>query len=74
VTAPEEPEDQGEIGELKKQYSSQLGMLKDMFPDWADMDLVLALQENDGDLPTTVDKITTGNANSWTLDADLLTT
>ncbi|PNS19330.1 hypothetical protein CAC42_2507 [Sphaceloma murrayae] len=41
-------DDQGEIGDMKKQYSSQLPMLKDMFPDWTDVDLVFALQETDG--------------------------
>jgi len=53
-------EDQGELGELKSQYSSQLSLLKDVFPDWSDVDLVMALQETDGDLPTTIDRITEG--------------
>lgn len=58
---PEESFDDGsEIGGLKKQYSSQLPMLKDMFPDWTDVDLVFALQETDGDLQTTIEKITEG--------------
>lgn len=58
----EEPalEDQGEIGELKKQYSTQLPIIKDMFPDWTDVDLVFALQETDGDLQTTIERITEG--------------
>lgn len=53
-------EDQGELGDMKKQYASQLSMLKDMFPDWTDVDLVFALQETDGDLSTTIDRITEG--------------
>jgi len=53
-------EDQGELGELKKQYSSQLSLMQDMFPDWTDVDLVMALQETDGDLQTTIDRITEG--------------
>ncbi|KAK4495671.1 hypothetical protein PRZ48_012939 [Zasmidium cellare] len=53
-------DEQGEIGEMKKKYLSELGMLKDMFPDWTDTDLVFALEEADGDLPSTVDKITQG--------------
>jgi hypothetical protein len=52
--------DQGELGELKRQYSSQLSTLKELFPDWADVDLVLALQENDGDLQGTIEKISEG--------------
>jgi len=53
-------EDQGELGEMKKKYQSELGMLKDMFPDWTDTDLVFALEEAEGDIPATVDKITQG--------------
>lgn len=60
----EEPqiEDEGELGDMKKQYSSQLSMLKDMFPDWSDVDLVFALQETDGDITTTIDRITEGTS------------
>lgn len=52
--------DQGQLGELKKQYSAQLATLKELFPDWADVDLVLAIEESDGDLASTVEKITEG--------------
>jgi len=48
------------LGELKKQYGDQLGFLKEMFPDWTDVDLVFALQETDGDLSTTIDRISEG--------------
>ncbi|KAK3049142.1 RNAPII degradation factor [Extremus antarcticus] len=58
-------EDQGELGEMKKKYASELGMLKDMFPDWTDVDLVFALQEADGDIPSTVDKITQGSVSQF---------
>lgn len=53
-------EEQGEIGEMKKKYAAELSMLKEMFKDWTDTDLVFALQEADGDMPATVDKITQG--------------
>ena len=59
-TAVDTSADQGELGELKKKYSSQLSMLKELFPAWADVDLVLALQESDGDLQTTIERITEG--------------
>lgn len=55
-------DEQGELGEMKKKYASELPMLKDMFPDWTDVDLVFALQESDGDMPSTVDKITQGTS------------
>ncbi|GAB7339519.1 hypothetical protein MBLNU457_6135t1 [Dothideomycetes sp. NU457] len=58
-------EDQGELGELKKQYGDQLGFLKEMFPDWTDVDLVFALQETDGDLSTTIDRISEGHVSQF---------
>ncbi|TKA71319.1 hypothetical protein B0A55_07136 [Friedmanniomyces simplex] len=58
-------EDQGEIGEMKKKYAQELGMLRDMFPDWTDVDLVFALQEADGDVAATVEKITQGTVSQF---------
>lgn len=59
-TVPAAQEDEGEIGQLKRQYSSQLGTIKEMFPDWTDEDIVFALQETDGDLQSTIERITEG--------------
>ena len=64
-SADESLDDQGEIGEMKKKYSSELSMLRDMFPDWTDVDLVFALDEANGDLPSTVDLITEGNVSQF---------
>ena len=55
-------EDEGEVGQLKKQYGSKVSTIKEMFPDWTDEDVVFALQETDGDLETTVGRITDGEA------------
>ena len=55
-------EDQGEIGQLKKQYASQLGTIKEMFPDWTSEDLVFALHETGGDLERTIDRISEGTS------------
>lgn len=52
--------DQGELGEMKKRYSSQLNTLKELFPDWTEVDLVLALEETDGDLQSTIERISEG--------------
>lgn len=35
-------------------------MLRELFPDWNEIDLVFALQETDGDVQTTIDRITEG--------------
>ncbi len=55
-----EPVDEGEIGELKKQYADQLAKVKELFPDWTDDDIVFALRESDGDLESTVERISEG--------------
>ena len=61
-TAAETPsiEDEGEIGQLKKTYASQLAFAKEILPDWTDEDLVFALQETDGDLAATIERISEG--------------
>jgi hypothetical protein len=38
-------------------------MLKELFPDWTDADLVLAIEDSDGDLERTIEKISEGE---WT--------
>ena len=53
-------EDEGEVGQLKRQYGTKVNTIKEMFPDWTDEDVVFALQETDGDLETTVERITDG--------------
>lgn len=58
-------EDQGELGEMKKKHAAQLPMLKDMFPDWTEMDLVFALEESDGDISAAVEKITQGSVSQF---------
>merc|ERR1712093_279784 len=63
TTAP--IEDDGEVGQLKKKYGSKVTTIKEMFPDWTDEDVVFALQETDGDLETTVDRITDGTITQW---------
>lgn len=53
-------EDQGELGQLKKQYATQLNGLKEMFPDWSLEDLAPVVQDNGGDLDAAAAKITDG--------------
>lgn len=55
-------EEESELGQLKKKYNTQLNQLKELFPDWTLDDLVFALQETDGDVETTVERITDGMA------------
>lgn len=46
---------------MKKKYANTLPMLKELFPDWTDEDLVFALEEVDGDLEQAIDRITEGS-------------
>ena len=53
-------EQEGELGLMKKKYSTSLPTLKELFPDWTEDDLVFALEDSDGDLESAVDHITEG--------------
>ena len=53
-------EDEGEICQFKKTYAPKLNTVKEMFPDWTDEDIVFALQETDGDLQATIERISEG--------------
>ena len=57
---PQTTEEEGEIGELKKQYGTNLVSLREMFPGWSDEDLVYALKETDGDVERSIEGIMTG--------------
>lgn len=62
---PPSLEDQGEIGELKMRHGSKVSTVRELFPDWTDEDVVFALEENGGDLESTVERITNGIDNAY---------
>jgi CUE domain len=53
-------EDQGEIGGLRMKHGSKVSTVRELFPDWTDEDVVFALEETDGDLESTIERITSG--------------
>lgn len=55
-------ENEGEIGELKKKYASQASTIQELFPDWTEEDALFALEETDGDLESTIERITNGKS------------
>ncbi|KAK4134046.1 hypothetical protein BT67DRAFT_462340, partial [Trichocladium antarcticum] len=59
------PEDEGEIGQLKKQYGSKVAGIKEMFPDWSEIDILYALQETEGDENLAGDRIAEGIISQW---------
>ncbi|KAK0645759.1 hypothetical protein B0T16DRAFT_457752 [Cercophora newfieldiana] len=58
-------EDEGEIGQLKKQYGSKVGPIKEIYPDWSDVDILYALQETEGDENLAVARIVEGSITQW---------
>lgn len=59
----EEPlDDQGELGDMKKRYASELSLMRDVFPDWTDVDLVFALEEANGDIEVAIERIASGQS------------
>ena len=53
-------DDEGEVGQLKKQYGTKISLIKEMFPDWSEVDILFALQETDGDESLAVTRIAEG--------------
>jgi len=53
-------DDEGEVGQLNKQYGSKVPAIKEMFPTWSDVDILFALKECDGDAEVTVMRILEG--------------
>jgi len=60
-------EDQGEVGQLKRQYADSLKTIREMFPDWTDENIIFALQEEQGDVEATVNRMTEGPYSQVTL-------
>ena len=53
-------DEEGEIGQLKSRYYSDISTVKEIYPDWTDEDIAFALQETDGDLQSTIERIASG--------------
>lgn len=66
-------EDEGELAQLKKLHATKLSTMKEMFPDWTDEDLVFALQETEGNLEQTIDRISDGMSPTLTCSEDTIT-
>ncbi|CAG2003822.1 unnamed protein product [Fusarium graminearum] len=58
-------EDEGDFGELRKQYGNKTSVIREMFPDWSEADVLFALQETDGDENEAVTRIAEGTISQW---------
>ncbi len=52
-------EDQG-LAELKQRHGAKTSLIKEMFPEWSEADILFALEENNGDENLTVTRIAEG--------------
>lgn len=52
--------EQNDLKKLKSKYSAKLPTLKVLFSDWSDDDLLFVLDEANGDLDLTIDRISEG--------------
>ncbi|PTB66997.1 hypothetical protein BBK36DRAFT_1199135 [Trichoderma citrinoviride] len=58
-------EDEGEFAELRKQYGDKTGVIREMFPDWSEADVLYALKETNGDETEAVTRIADGTISQW---------
>ncbi|KAI1351401.1 hypothetical protein F5Y01DRAFT_325367 [Xylaria sp. FL0043] len=58
-------DDDGDIAQLRKLYGEKLGMIKELFEDWSDADILYALKETDGDVELTATRIAEGTISQW---------
>ena len=58
--APAAFEDDGELAELRKLYGDKTLVIREMFPDWSEIDVLFALQETNGDQNEAVTRIAEG--------------
>jgi len=57
-------EDEGEVGQLKKLYGTKVDLIKEIVPDWSEVDILFALRETDGDESLAVTRIAEGKPSS----------
>lgn len=59
-SAPGAFDDEGDVGELRKQYGSKTSIIKEVFSDWSEVDILSALQETNGDENEAISRIAEG--------------
>lgn len=60
--AAAQPDDTEEVRMLRAKYADKLSILRELFPDWTDEDLLFALQEAGGEMELTVGRISEGES------------
>ncbi|CAJ2504083.1 Uu.00g114770.m01.CDS01 [Anthostomella pinea] len=52
--------DDGDVGQLRKQFGEKLDLIKELFPEWSDADILYALKETDGDVEVAATRMAAG--------------
>lgn len=52
--------DDPELAQLHKAYENELPIVREMFPDWSEVDILYGLKETDGDINLAVERIADG--------------
>lgn len=60
-------DDDGDIAQLRKQHGEKLALIKELFQDWSDADILYALKETDGDVELTATRISDGECSAFRL-------
>src|SRR6478609_4108808 len=60
--SPSAFDDEGDFAELRKQYGNKTSVMREMFPDWSEADVLYALQETNGDENEAVARIAEGTS------------
>lgn len=60
VDSPAAFDDDAGLGELRKLYGDKTSVIREMFPDWSEADVLFALQETNGDQSEAVTRIADG--------------
>ncbi|KAL3962210.1 hypothetical protein ACCO45_003733 [Purpureocillium lilacinum] len=58
-------DDEGDFADLRKQYGGKTSVIREMFPDWSEVDVLFALQETNGDENEAVARIAEGTISQW---------
>jgi hypothetical protein len=53
-------DEDGDVGQLRKQFGDKVDTIKGIFSDWSDADILYALQETDGEIEVAVTRISEG--------------
>lgn len=68
--AAAQPDDSEEVRKLRAKYADKLALLRELFPDWTDEDLLYALQDAGGEVELAVGRISEGKSASASLTSD----